>query len=368
MITRAADFRLSHTRGVPLANLAGLCFILSQARQPLSVRELASRAVTLGIVESKPLRSGERLPTRINHHIISLRELGLVQCEQGDGHVYYKANALGRRIASALAGSYGGQGEVELNAVSKAVWRSVLAMSSYVRSAWLKYFMPREEFSLRELLREGSPVTISRVAAEDRGDPSRENAEEELSEQFRDSGYRIQSQHWDERIVRAVERRETVHGLRLWTNEAYLTDENVPSAEAAPFAYLSGAENEGTVEIESFIVNAWFDPSRDSARFEQMVDRLLDQRRQGNRIGIPDLIISISKAHGYAKENIKEMLASMFYARRDKYFFERGSKFLIDNAFKVTRRDKPSVYYLKLEGSWRTSLIRFGEHKKDEIR
>jgi hypothetical protein len=364
MTTSAPQFRLSHTRGVPLANLAGFCFILSETRQPLSVRDLVERAMRFGIVECEPLPVGGRLPTRINHHIISLRKLELVEWEHSDGHVYYRANPLGRRIAATVPSTHDRKGEVELDNPSKAIWRSVLVNSSYVRSAWLKYFMPREEFLLKELLRNNSPITITRVPTGEREDSSTEIVKEKL----RDSGYRIKSQYWDERIVYAVDRREILHGLRLWTNEAYLTDENVPSVEAAPFAHLATADNESSFEIESFIVAAWFDPEKDLPRFERLVDRLLDQRRQGNRIGIPDLIISITNEHGYAKENIREMLRSLFYKRGDKFFFERGSKFLVDNAFKLTRRDKPSVYYLNLEGSWRTSLVRFGKNTKGEKR
>lgn len=359
MIVRAPNSKLSHTRGVPLANLAGFCLILAETKQPLSVRELVEGAIRLGIVESEPLSGGGRLPTRINHHIISLRELELVESEHSDGHVYYRANALGRRISASVSSSYHGEGEVKLDSSSKATWRSVLVKSSYVRSAWLKYFMPSEQFTLRELLTNNRPVTIIRVPMDERENSSTETA----TERFRDSGYRIKSKHWDERIVYAVERREILHGLCHWTNEVYLTDENVPSAEAAPFAYLSAPESESPFEIEARIVTQWFDPDKDLPRFERLVDQILNQRRQGERIGIPDLIISMSNEHGYAKENIKEMLASLFYHRSDKFFFERGSKFLVDNAFKLTRRDKPSVYYLNLEGSWRTSLVRFGNNK-----
>ena len=360
MTTFVPQLRLSHTRGVPLANLAGFCAILAEAKAPLSVRDLVERAIGLGFVESESLPVGGRLPTRINHHIISLRQLDLVESEHAGSHVYYRVNALGRRIGATF-GCHDGDGRVKVDSSSKAIWRLVLVKSCYVRSAWLKYFMPRAEFTLKELLRNNSPVTIVRVPENEREDPSTVSAK-----QFEDSGYRIKSRYWDQRLVRAVERREILHGLRQWTNEAYLTDENVPSIEAAPFAYLSNADNESFFEIESFIVTTWFDPDKDLDRFERLVDRLLTQRRQGNRIGIPDLIISISNEHGYARENIKEMLSALFYQRGEKFFFERGSKFLVDNAFKLTRRDKPSSYYLSLEGSWRTSLVRFGQNTKDE--
>lgn len=349
MTARPPHKELSHTRAVPLANLAGLCLILAESDRPLHVRELVEAANKAGVLQSKPIPKGKPIPSRINHHIISLRELELVRSAHSDRHVYYSVNPMGRRIAQVHVQNLQ---SMNLSHKLKAVWRSVLAKSAYVRSFWLKYFMNKEEFTLDSLLAKNSPVTIIRLPTEEREDSSDD------SERFKDSGYRIRSKHWGEKVIYAVERREILHGLRQWTNEAYLTDEGVPSAEAAPFAYLSAIENSGPFEIESYIVQAWFDPKKDLLRFERLVESLLDRRRQGNRIGIPDLIIAMSHEYGYAKENTKEMLTALFYERRNRFFFERGSKFLVDNAFKLTRRDKPSAYYLNLEGSWRTSIVR----------
>lgn len=353
MTSHSPHRELSHTRGVPLGNLAGLCLILAESKRTLNVRELFESAIKLGIVESEPVPKGKPLPSRINHHMISLRELELVRPEHSRGHVYYSINPLGRRIGIAARNDFS-EGPVELNHRLRAVWRSALSKSLYVRCFWLKYFMKEEDFDLKALLNNSGPITIIRLPNQER-----ENSPDEpTTERFHDSGYRIKSQHWDEKMIYAVERREILHGLRQWTNEIYLTDEGVPAAEAAPFAYLSVVENSGPFEIESVIVQAWFDPERDLLRFERLVDNILDRRRQGNRIGIPDLLIAMSHEYGYAKENIKEMLTVLFYERGNKYFFERGSKFLVDNAFKLTRRDKPSAYYLNLEGSWRTSIVR----------
>jgi hypothetical protein len=349
---------LSHTRGVPLANLAGLCFILSQSERPLSVRELVERAMGLAIIETKPLPKGGPLPSRINHHIISLRVLNLVLFEHSNGHVYYKINTSGRRLSTALLKNYNGEGPVELDSALRAVWRSILVKSSYVRSFWLKYFMASEDFDLSQLLRNNASVEIVRVSPGERVS----SCAETNSGQFADSGYRIRSQNWPERVIDDVARREILHGLRHWTSEAYLTDETVPAAEAAPFAHFSNPENSSSsIEIDCFIVTAWFNPSKDLRRFERFVDELFDRRGQGNRISIPDLIISLSSEHRYARENIKEMLVHLFYERGNRYFFERGSKFLVEKAFKLTSRDRPSVYYLNLEGAWRTSLVRFGK-------
>ena len=346
--------RRSHTRGIPLADLAGLCFTLGEAESALSVKELANRAITLGILESKPVQRGEHLPTRINHRIISLRELELVNYEQRGGHVFYSLAESGEHVYDAVKEHYQGEGNVELNTSLRYVWRQILAESKYVRSVWLKYFMPRENFSFSELISSGSPVTIIRVSQDDREGSPKE-----------DSGYRLRSEFWGEHIVSDVDRREILQGLRRWTSEAYLTDDIVTSTEAAPFAYLSHFRGEDTFVVESFIVKAWLDPDKDLLHFEQLVNQTINKRKQGNRINIPDLIIDLSYEHSYAKDNLKEMLTALFYERRNNFFFERGSKFLVDNAFKVTNKDKPGLYYLKLEGSWRTSLVRYGTNGED---
>jgi len=357
MANDASHTRRSHTRGVPLANLAGLCFVLGESASPLSVNELVTRSIRHGVIESESLQRGGRLPTRINHHIISLRELELVKSERSVGHVYYSLNVPGRHIYKEVKKNYCGEGQVELNTALRAAWRPILVESSYVRSTWLKYFMTCEEFTFEELISKSNSVTITRI-------PQGERECYEDRESIKDSGYRLFSQYWGDHIIYELDRREILQGLRRWTNEAYLTDDSVSSAEAAPFAHLSTPGSEDTFESESFIVNAWLDPTKDLPRFERVVNQLLDERKQGNRINIPDLIIGLSHDYGYAKENIKEMLTILFYERRDNYFFERGSRFLVDNAFKLTNKNRPEVYYLKLEGSWRTSLVRFGTQQR----
>ena len=359
MTSRLPHNQLSHTRAVPLINLAGLCVILSESKRSLHVRELVEVASRKEILELDPVPLGKPIPSRVNHHIISLRELELVRSEHRDSHVYYTVTSTGRRLAQVYLQS---GSTIDVSDKLKAALRSVLVNSSYVRSNWLKYFMKERDFNIDDLLAKSSPISIIRLPTEER--------EESLSEgeRFKDSGYRLRSKHWGEKIIYALERREILHGLRQWTNDVYLTDEGVPSSEAAPFAYLSANERDSHIEIESWIVQAWFDPKKDLVQFERIVDKVLDQRRQGNRIGIPDLIIAFSHDYGYARENIKEMLTVLFYRRRNKFFFERGSKFLVDNAFKLTRRDKPAAYYLNLEGSWRTSLVRSEDKQRKERR
>ena len=343
----------SHTRGIPLADLGGLCFTLGEAESVISVKDLANRAIVLGILESELIQRGERLPTRINHRIISLRELDLVNYEQYGGHVYYGLSASGERLYTAVKKHCQSEGIFDLNASLRSVWRQILVESNYVRTFWLKYFMPQEDFNFTELISGNSPVTIIRVSQSDREGSHKE-----------DSGYRLRSEFLGEHIISDIDRREILQGLRRWTNAAYLTDDSVTSAEAAPFAHLSAFGADDTFIFESFIVKAWLDPEKDLSQFEQLVNQLIDERKQGDRINIPDLILELSYKHGYAKDNLKEMLTTLFYKRGNSFFFERGSKFLVDNAFRLTNKDKPAVYYLNLEGSWRTSLVRYGTNRK----
>ncbi len=46
---------LSHTRGVPLANLAGLCVILGEQAATLNVRMLANEAIQHGLLDFDPI-------------------------------------------------------------------------------------------------------------------------------------------------------------------------------------------------------------------------------------------------------------------------------------------------------------------------
>lgn len=347
---------LSHTRGVPLTDLSGLCFILGE-RGKLSVKNLANEAIKLKVIEFEPLELGGRLPTRINHRMISLRELNLVTWESREGFNYYSLTPNGTKIYELMKESYQGYGEVELNSALKMNWREILAQSSYVRLFWLKYFMNSVDFNFNSLLKNSSPITITKSLRKEFDNFS-------TSDDKDDTGYRIISNFWEEKKINDLERREILQGLKRWTEQSYLTDDIVIPDEAAPFAYLSkNSKTEGFIN-ETFVVKSWFTPEHDLAKFEDILNVIIDKRRQGDRINIPDLIIDLSYEHRYSKDNVKEMLTKLFYERRNNYFFERGSQFLIENAFKLTNRDKPAVYYLNLEGSWRTSLVRFGKTKK----
>lgn len=336
---------LSHTRGVPLGNLTGLCFALGESAHPLSVTALATEGSNRGIFAMPTPAPGGRLPTRINHHMIALRELELVGSVPEGGHVYYCLTALGRSLCKAATSAYarqGNEGPLVLDHPLRETWRPVLSSSEYVREHWLKYFMTSSDFSYDQLTSLGGSVTILRV-------PSAERHDED------DSGYRLLSDGWPALVMDSLERREIYEGLRRWTNEAYLTDDRVPDEIRAPFAYVQQSDDAGIFEIEAHVVRAWLEPEVDLDRFETMVHESLDEQGQGNRITLPALIIDLSDKYSFAKENIKSMLVELHYQRGNHFFFERGSEFLIRHSFDVAR---PEDYYLKLVGVWRTSLIR----------
>lgn len=343
MSSSSRSSTLSHTRAVPLPNLTGLCVILGERPGTLSIKQLAQEAVDRGVIGSTRPTPGERLPTRINHHMIALRELGLVSWTHRGGHVYYTLKPAGQNICVVAQQTYDGEGAVALNSALRAAWRPVLADSPYVREHWLKYFMPGEKFSYDDLIAKGSFVTIYRLRGEERHDAE-------------DSGYRMVSQHerWEEQEWDDVQRREVYEGLRRWTNECYLTDDRVLEDEDRPFKHVSKVRAHNEFEIESHIARRWLDPERDLDRFESELRRALEEKQQGNRITIPDLLLTLCWEHGYAKDNLKEMLQALYYERGRDYFFERGSEFLIRHAFAVPN---PQDFYVQIEGAWRTSLI-----------
>lgn len=335
-----------------MANLAGLCFILGQNRSLINIKELANEAVRRGILDFEVQQRGNRLDTRINHHMIALRALRLVEEESlGGARVHYNLTPAGEQIHAIARQMHLENGVIELNTALRAAWRPLLVESDYVRHRWLKYFMPREDFTYDQFVADAGYVTFCLAPREKRG--------EGKTDKNPDSGYRLWSEHWPELVLYESDRREIHQGLRHWTNEAYLTDDRVSEDEAGPFLYLPKAKDK-TFEMESHIVRAWLDPDKDLPLFECLVHQLLDEKRQGDRIAIPDLIIGLCETHGYAKDNLKELLTELFYRRSSNYVFERGSKFLIDHAFNVNNKDKAAVYYLKLEGVWRTSIVRYG--------
>lgn len=350
MKSKANADALSHTRGVPLEDLTGLCSILDRKGGRLSVMNLANAGIEQDVIYKRgaavpsPVARGARLPTRINHRMISLRELGLVESHPAGGHIFYELTTMGRQLASAVADDYEGCGQVYANATLRSVWRTVLVASPYVRNQWLKYFMETKDFGLHDLIKTDKLVTIFHAPSDERNG-SRES-------QGGDSGYRIRSTHWPEKRLNDVERREIHQGLRLWTDASYLTDYRLPVDLEIPFLYQTDVGTSDGLRLEYYVARAWLDPESDVERFGEDI-RLLLTTWGVSRTTIPSLIIEMARRGGYAKRNIREMLVALYYGT-NQYFFERGSEFLIRRAFEDVKSED---FYVQIEGVWRTGLM-----------
>ncbi len=346
MTGATADERqgVSHTRNASLAVLAGLCYVLEGSNGSETVAGLANEAIRLGLIEGVAVVPGGRLPTRINHHMIALRKLDLVSSVRRGGSITYTLTSMGMTLARATARMYNGQGRLGLDDELRAAWRPALVRSEYVRHQWLKYFMSRQDFTYLDLLSTCCTVTIERVPSNQRSDQD-------------DSGYRILSDAWGERILNDLERREIYEGLRRWTNEAYLTDDRLPEEIRGPFLHDLHDTLDDVVEGESCIVTAWLTPSQLDL-FESNIEQILHERQGGNRIPIPDLIITLCDDYGYARRNVRDMLTVLYNERGAYYVFERASRFLMRHAFRGRTSDQ---YYVQLDGVWRTGLVRYEE-------
>lgn len=346
MTSAATDERhaISHTRNASLAVLVGLCYVLERSDGTATVIELANEAIRLGLIEGMAVVPGERLPTRINHHMIALRQLNLVSSVRCNAHISYSLTSMGVALAHAAVRMYSGAGPLELDGGLRATWRPILVQSDYVRHQWLKYFMSREDFAYPDLLSARGAVTIQRVP------PAQRSGQD-------DSGYRILSDAWDERILNDLERREIYEGLRRWTNEVYLTDDRLPEDIRGAFLYHGGQASQRVVESELYIVTAWLAPD-DLDVFESHIRQVLDEREGGDRIPIPELIIALCDDYGYARQNVRDMLGVLYDERSDRYTFERASRFLMQRAFRGKTSDQ---YYVQLDGIWRTGLVRYEE-------
>lgn len=331
--------RISNTRGVSLVNIAGLCYVLGAQQNDLSVKALANEAISQGVLDFEPIPTGKRLPTRIHHHMIALRKLDLVRYAKHGGRVYYHLAPNGQLLYDSVLEKYKGVPQ-KMDHYLRRIWRPILVQSEYVRHQWLRYFMNHADFTYDSFIALSTPIKFYRLPSEQRLDPAR------------DSGYRLVSEHWAERALDTLDYRELYQGLHRWTNDVYLTDDRIPEGLDIPYLYQS--QSDATYEMDAFAVKSWLDPELDMEQFEHQVGRYFDELR-ANRASIPRLILYLCGTHQYSKFNVREMLITLYYVRRDKYFYERGSEFLIDQAFEFGR---PEEYYVQIEGVWRTGLVR----------
>ncbi|RYX84238.1 hypothetical protein EON83_11120 [bacterium] len=379
--TKKEHVKLSYGRGVPLWNLSALCRLLQIEGTDLRVRDLANRGIEQGVFGDKYkfLHEGDRLHTRINHHIIALRCINLIDPaieKKGVCRLRPRgldlAHAVQRTIPDALVqGSTESWESLEMmeNVQDevlpelRATWREILVQSLYVRSHWLRYFMDREEFSLKDFVDAAKPIRILVSPAHDNENDTILQRRGKSIPQTADSGYRLSSHYWPQLNWTEEQRREVFQGLRLWTKQAYLTDDTVLGEVAGPFKHLSserskGQEEDNIYEFESYPVKCWLYPLRDLDQFVSMVNEVLAFFPGGRRATLPDLIISLCQRYNLAKRNVKEMLSQLYFLRNKDYFFERGSRFLVENAFAIRTTNKPESYYLKLDGSWRVGIVR----------
>lgn len=333
--------KLSNTRGVSLTNLAGMCYVIATSTE-LSVKQLANEAIARGILSGfDEIQKGERLPTRIHHHMIALRTLSLVDTQKSRSNVIYNLTSTGQIICDALK-TYIETSPIQFDDDLRAAWREVLVASDYVRYHWLQHFMGREFFDIDQVVSFGKNIIIQRLPVDQR------------QGQRHDSGYRITTSLGQTINLDVLQHKEIYQGLRRWTNTVYLTDDRLPDTVAGAFLYQ--LYDDDIFEIESHIVKQLLYYPRDLGLVEQQINELLDERCT-NRIPIPDIMIELCHKYNYSKYNLRNMLEMLYYESTGRYFFERGSEFLIDRAFDtgVSSQD----YYLQIEGVWRTGLARY---------
>ena len=336
--------KLSNTRGVSLPNLAALCYLLGRNSTGLNVKALANIAIENDVFAFADVPQGARLPTRIHHHMIALRKLELVFEEHTGSHVMYFLAQNGKRLYEEVASAPSEQLVLPLDTAMRTLWREILVASAYVRFHWLKYFMMTESFGFHDLVQHYQPLTLERVPLEER--KRHENAAE------LDSGYRIYSVGWPDKALNALEYKEIYQGLRRWTNQVYLTDDRLIEGNDVPYLYQMDRKDRFVCDVD--VVTAWLDPSIDLGFFVEQVDAVLDDLGS-DRITIPELIVTLCSAKGYSKFNVAEMLYELYYMPGQRYFFERGSQFLIHRAFDVAR---PEDNYVQIEVVWRTGIVR----------
>jgi len=317
---------LPFTRGAFLEYICALCAILKQADRPLTERELATLAKDF----QKKVAARQWSQTRFRHHFYALLELKLAT----KFNRQYSLEPRGQELAALVLQ------ETDLlqrlPTLSSPVLRELLSRimveSPYVCSEWLKYFMLKEDFTLQELLAAAHPIII----------------------EVRSNNYCI---HWaggSPKVLNDKERMEIYQGLRRWTNDIELTDEVLLDEQSLDEEQgLHSILGFGSHFVEAYLVRQQWDERMPIALFEEKVGSLIDEIGNGNRIGIPDLIIALCRRERLSKRNVRELLERLYREKRAQYFFERASRLLLRLPFGVA----PENYYVKIDGIWRTGLV-----------
>ncbi len=343
---------LQHTRGVPLRNLCLLCAVLRSNGSPMHQRDWMLRGKDLGLRGFESVQEVGSLPTRVRHHLYSIEQLELARARGS----FYSLTDIGYKIGS-LAEAHDLQpsdrnpddGDMEMPEAIQEALRRTLCASWYVRHWWLRYFMPREEFSLEELVAEGRDIVVELV-------PPRARARRQVHDgrEISDTGYRLHSYFsiWESVHLDESARREIYEGLRKWALRVELV------SEVAGWESIFEVEHEYQQRIEApgsrldriYIVRRRLGNLDD---FEVLLHQIKVQMGNKSRIRIPELTIYLSLQEGLSLKQIHQMLEMLYPERASKYFFETASAWLL----KQPGNRFPIETYILLDGAWRTSIV-----------
>ena len=192
--------------------------------------------------------------------------------------------------------------------------------------------MPKEDFTLQELLATAYPIII----------------------EVKGNNYCVHWKGGSPKVLDYKERMEIYQGLRKWTNDIELTDEVLLDEQSLDDEQdLHSILGFGSRFVEAYVVRRQWDERTQVELFEEKVRSLIDEVGNGNHIGIPDLIIALCRKERLSKRTVRELLESLYREKGAKYFFERASRLLLRLPFGV----EPENYYVKIDGIWRTGLV-----------
>ena len=318
---------LPFTRGALLENICALCAILKQADRPLAERELAALAKD---VFQKKVSARPSSHTRFRHHFYALLELKLAaKCNRR-----YSLEPRGQELAALVLQEtdFLQRPPTLSSPILRDLLSTIMVESPYVRSEWLRYFMPKEDFTLQELLATAYPIII----------------------EVKGNNYCVNWKGGSPKVLDDKERMEIYQGLRKWTNDIELTDEVLLDEQSLDDEQdLHSILGFGSRFVEAYVVRRQWDERTQVELFEEKVRSLIDEVGNGNHIGIPDLIIALCRKERLSKRTVRELLESLYREKGAKYFFERASRLLLRLPFGV----EPENYYVKIDGIWRTGLV-----------
>jgi len=215
--------------------------------------------------------------------------------------------------------------------------------------------MPRETFSLEEMVEEGRDIILELVPPIDRHILKTKRGKES-----EDSGYRIHSffSKWQTLQIDSSQRREIHEGLRRWTLQVDLVNELTGltgwnSIFDIEDEYLLRMESKNSRLDRDYIVKEHWDINRPLEQFERMLTQIREQMGWVKRIEIPELIIILALKNHLSIRDIHNLLTRLYEERHANYFFESASEWLLVQ----TGSKFPLDMYVQIDGAWRTSLV-----------